>query len=235
MSSAAAGNALRCRPLRPDRLGAGLRLPGLRAAAGGEPLMAQGWLQIAVFVAVLVALVKPVGHLHGAGLHRPAGLPVPRRRANRAHRLQGVARAARRGAGLEGLCPQPDRLLAAVLDRALPDPAHPGHPPVQSRRLPLGAVGPQLQHDLLLHHQHQLAVLRRRNDALLLLPDGRAGGAELRLGRGRDRRRRRPDPRHRRPQRTARSATSGRTWSASCSTSWCRSRSSAPSSSSPRG
>ena len=40
---------------------AGLRLPGLRAAARGEALMAQGWLQIAVFVAVLVALIKPVG------------------------------------------------------------------------------------------------------------------------------------------------------------------------------
>ncbi len=70
-------------------------------------------------------------HLHGAGLQRPAGLPVPRRRANRAPRLQGAARAARRGAGLEGLCPQPDRLLAALLARALPDPAHPGHPAVQ--------------------------------------------------------------------------------------------------------
>ena len=50
-----------------------------------------------------------------------------------------------------------------------------------------GALGPQLQHRLLLRHQHQLAVLRRRNDAHLLRPDGRAGGAELRLGRGRDR------------------------------------------------
>ena len=139
-------------------------------------------------------------HLHGARLHQPAGLPEPRRRANRAPHLQGVARAARRrGPGLEGLRPQRDRLLALLLAGALPDPPHPGDPALQPRRLPLRPLGPQLQHRLLLRHQHQLAVLRRRNDAHLLRPDGRADGAELRLGRGRDRRRRRPDPRHRRP------------------------------------
>ncbi len=86
--------------------------------------MAQGWLQIAVFIARPRRADQAGRHLHGARLHRPAGLPDPRRRANRAPHLQGDARAARRGAGLEGLRPQPDRLLAALLDRALPDPAH---------------------------------------------------------------------------------------------------------------
>ena len=36
---------------------------------------------------------------------------------------------------------------------------------------------------VLVRHEHELAVLRRRDDAHLLLADGRAGGAELRLGR----------------------------------------------------
>ena len=76
-----------------------------------------------------------------------------------------------------------------------------GDPAVQPRRLPLGPVGRQLQHRLVVRHQHQLAVLRRRDDAQLLRPDGRADGAELRLRRGRHRVARGADPRHHRPQR----------------------------------
>ena len=119
----------------------------------------------------------------------------------RAH-LQGAAREARGGgSGLEGLRPQRDRLLALLLAGPLPDPPHPGDPAVQPGRLPLRPLGPQLQHRLVVRHQHQLAVLRRRDDAHLLHPDGRPHRPELRLGGGRDRRRRRADPRHRRPLR----------------------------------
>ena len=39
-----------------------------------------------------------------------------------------------------------------------------------------------VQHDLVVRHEHELAVLRRRDDAVVLLADGRAGRAELRLG-----------------------------------------------------
>ena len=46
-----------------------------------------------------------------------------------------------------------------------------------------------VQHDVVVRHEHELAVLRRRDDAVVLHPDGRPGGAELRLGRGRHRRR----------------------------------------------
>ena len=46
-----------------------------------------------------------------------------------------------RGPGLEGLRPQPDRLLAALLARALPDPPHPGHPAVQPARASTPAPG----------------------------------------------------------------------------------------------
>ena len=51
---------------------------------------------------------------------------------------------------------------------------------------------------VVVRHQHELAVLRRRDDDDLLQPDGRADGAELRLRGRRHLRRRRPDPRHRR-------------------------------------
>ena len=103
--------------------------------------MLQGWLQIALFVVVLVALVAG-RRLHGARLHRRARLPHPGPRADRAPHLPGAARAARRrGPGLEGLRPQRDRLLALLLARALPDPAHPGHPAVQPARASTPAPG----------------------------------------------------------------------------------------------
>ena len=73
----------------------------------------------------------------------------------------------------------------------------------------------RLQHRRQLHHQHELAELRRRVDDEPSHPDGRADRAELRLGRRRDRRRRRAHPR---PHATAvarRSATSGSTSRAS--------------------
>ena len=74
--------------------------------------------------------------------------------------------------------------------------------------------------------QHQLAVLRRRDDDELPHPDGGADGAELRLGRRRHRRRRRPDPRAARSIAPRRSATSGSTSPAARSTSCCPSPSS---------
>ena len=67
------------------------------------------------------------------------------------------------------------------------------------RQLPLGAVGCHVQHGLVVHDEHELAVLRRRDDDDLLQPDGRADGPELRLGRCRHRRRRRARARDRRP------------------------------------
>ena len=54
---------------------------------------------------------------------------------------------------------------------------------------------------LVVPDEHQLAVLRRRDDDELLQPDGRADGPELPLGRRRHRRRGRADPRDHRPQR----------------------------------
>ena len=84
-----------------------------------------------------------------------------------------------------------------------------------------------LQHDVLVHHQHELAVLRRRDDDDLLLADGRAGRAELRLGRGRHGGARRGDPRLRAAAARTSSATSGGTSPGRCSTSCCRCRSSA--------
>ena len=74
-------------------------------------------------------------------------------------------------------------------------------PRAQPARLPLGAVERDLQHRLVVHDEHQLAVLQRRDDDELPQPDDRADGAELAVGGRRDRRRGRAGPRDHRAQR----------------------------------
>ena len=130
--------------------------------------------------------------------------------------------------------PQRARLQRAVLPRAVPDPAHPGHPSAQPAGLRRAAVGPHVQHDGVVRHEHQLAVLRRRDDDVVPHADGRPGGAELRLGGRRHRRRDRGHPRASRARGTAARQLLGRPRRARCSTCCCRSRSSARCSSSPR-
>ena len=70
---------------------------------------------------------------------------------------------------------------------------------------PQGLAGrrarPRLQHRRVVHHQHQLAVVRRRDDDELSDADGGAGVPQLRLGRGRHRAGDRVHPRHRRRDR----------------------------------
>ena len=113
-------------------------------------------------------------------------------------RPRGRAPHGRPGAGLEALRALRADLQRGVLGAALPDPAHPGDPPVQPARVRLGAVGRRVQHHVVVRDQHELAVLRRRDDDVELLADGRPGRPELRLGGGRHRGRDRADPRHRR-------------------------------------
>ena len=62
-------------------------------------------------------------------------------------------------------------------------PGAPVSQPRQPRRRP---VAHRVEHGDQLRHQHELAVLRRRVHDVVPDPDGRAGRAELRLGRGRD-------------------------------------------------
>ena len=68
---------------------------------------------------------------------------------------------------------------------------------------------PRVQHRRQLHDQHELAVLRRRDDDELLRADGGADRAELHVRRRRHRHRHRARPRLRAAARRRRSATSG--------------------------
>ena len=60
-----------------------------------------------------------------------------------------------------------------------------------------GTWNRDVQHDVVVRDEHELAVLRRRDDDELLQPDGWAHRPELPLGGGRDRGRGRADPRDR--------------------------------------
>ena len=147
-------------------------------------MSAQGWLQIGFYLAVLTALTP----LLGAYMARVyTGQPLLLERVlgpARAPRLPAARPGGPDRAGLEGLRQDHDRVQRGLLRRALRGPADPGDPAVQPRGVRLGHLGRLLQHHRLVHHQHQLAVLRRRDHPLLLLPDGRPHRPELRLGGG---------------------------------------------------
>ena len=59
--------------------------------------------------------------------------------------------------------------------------------PLNPQGFGAGAVGPLVQHRRVVRDEHELAVLRRRDDDVVLHADGRPGGAELRLRRRRHR------------------------------------------------
>ena len=127
-----------------------------------------------------------------------------RARRPRAAAVPGHARRSRPRAGLEGVREEPDHLLGRRLAAPVLHPAHADAVELdraQPGALPLGPVERHVQHDVVVLDEHELAVLRRRDDDDLLQPDGRAGGSELPLGRGRDRGRRGADPGDHRAQR----------------------------------
>ena len=161
--------------------------------------MVQGFLQIAIFCALIVAVVPLLGG-HMARVFRGERTFIdPVAAPHGAPHLPAAAHRPRARPGLEGLRAQRDPLLARGLARALPHPAHADAAPVQPGELPLRHVGPVVQHRLVVRDQHELAVLRRRDDALLLQPDGGPDGPELRLGGDRHRGRHRAHPRHHGP------------------------------------
>ena len=111
---------------------------------------------------------------------------------------------------LDALCAVLPRFQPRRLPAALRDAAAPIFPAVEPAG-PAGAVAaPCLQHRGQLRHQHQLAVLWRRDDDVLFQPDGRADDAELRVGGDRHRRRGRGDPRLRRARKPRRRQFLGR-------------------------
>ena len=154
-----------------------------------------GWIQIAIYCAIIVALVKPLGWYMTAVFNgeRTFLSPILRPVEAGLYRLGGVDE--KRRAGLAHL----HRRHAALSCRWLSDPLRPAAPArlpaVQSARHDGGAGVSQLQHRDQLHHQHQLAELRWREHAVLSRADARPHAPELSVGGDRHRARRGADPR----------------------------------------
>ena len=141
-----------------------------------------GWLQLGLYVVVLLLLAKPLGAYMAA---------VYEGRATRAQRIGGpLERLIYRGAGVD---PERDMgwieyslamlwfsLLGGLFVYALQ--RRPAMAAAQSADHGRGLAGLGVQHRGQLHHQHQLAGLRRRGHDELPDPDAGARGAEFRLG-----------------------------------------------------
>ena len=143
----------------------------------------QGIAQILVYVVILIALGYPLGSTWPASTAtrlrhaRPASLAG----CHGARLLPSRACRWRAGAGLEDLRQDGADLQRRLLGAALRHPASAGAPVPEPRPPARGAAAHRAEHDRELHHEHQLAVLRRRVHDVVPEPDGRARGAELRL------------------------------------------------------
>ena len=138
--------------------------------------------------------------VHGSRLHRPTRLPEPGPAAGRARSLLAHGRQGGRGADVARATPSRcwrspfASLLFTYLVLRLQD-----HLPFNPQGLRPGRPGPGHEHRHQLHDQHQLAELHRRDDDVLLLPDGRAGHAQLPVRGDRHRAGGGPGPRHLEP------------------------------------
>ena len=179
-----------------------------------------GWIQILLFCAIVAALARPLGGY----MTRVLDGEVRRPRRGRAAALPPCRHRPGRGAVLARLRARAARLQPRRLPRALRAAAAAGRAAAQPGRLAGRAAGARLQHRGQLRDQHQLADLWRRDHDEPPHPDGRADGAELRLGRHRHRGRRRADPRLRPRLDAGASAISGSISPGSRSTCCCRSR-----------
>ena len=122
-------------------------------------MTANGWLQIAIFLALILAVTKPMGVFMTRVFNRERTFmdPVLRPIERLIYRLTGVDEnhemrwteyACRHAAVQRGL-------HAA----AVPDAARAGASAVQSAEVRGGPASPGFQHGGFVHHQHQLAEL----------------------------------------------------------------------------
>ena len=185
-------------------------------------MTANGITQIVLYLVILTVARVPARRRTWRGSIRArcacrAGSPHPSAAST------GSSARARSGAGLEAVRGHGARLHGAssrVLLYALLRLQ--GHLPLNPDGLAVRQPVGRDEHDRQLRHEHELAVLRRRVHDVVPEPDGRARGAELRLGGARHGRARCGDPRLRAQVGEHASATSGSTSTGRSSTSSCR-------------
>ena len=201
-------------------------------------MMPNGYLQLALYIVVLLALAKPLG-AYMARVYEGNRLALERVLGwleRLIYRVCGVTPDG--GDGLEGLRRRHDALQPGRPARRLPAPAGSGRAPPEPPGIGRRLRGLLLQHGGELRHQHELAGVRRRDDDELSDPDAGPHRPELRLRRRRHGHLGRADSRPRPPLRpdhrqllggphpldALHPAAPGRSWARSCSSprAWCR-------------
>ena len=163
--------------------------------------------------------------LHDAGIQRRADDPLAGAAAHRAGSLPSLRRRRARGAELGDLCGRHAAVQPCRVRHPLRAAASASAAAVQPAAPRRGCARSRVQHGDQLRHQHQLAVVRAREHDELPGADGRADGAQLRLGGNRHRARHRADPRLRPAFGTNGRQLLGRSRRAARSTCCCRFRS----------
>ena len=191
-------------------------------------MTANGWLQILVFLALILAVTKPMGVFMTRVFNRERTFmdPVLRPIERLLYRLTGVDENHEMRwteyAGAMLLFSVVSMLLLYLIAARARIPA------AQSAEVCSGCAGPGFQHRSVVHHQHQLAELFRRNHHELPDPDGGSRLPQLHLGGGRDRAGNRLHSRHRPPADADHRKLLGGHGSLHASGCFCRSASSAP-------
>ena len=154
-----------------------------------------GWIQILLYCAIVVALVKPLGWYMTRVFNGERTFLSPVLRPVEARAVLGGRRRREAGAALADLHGRHAVLPCRRISHPLFPAAPAGRAAVQPGRHVGGRARSLLQHGDQLHHQHQLAELRRRKHAVLPRADARPDAPEFPVGGDRHRACRRADPR----------------------------------------
>ena len=154
-----------------------------------------GWVQILLYCAIIIAITPPARRLYDARVQRRAHLSLADPAAGRARDLQDRRRRRAPGTARGHLYGRHAAVPCRRLSHSLCVDARAGGAAVQSGRPVRRRPGSVVQHRGELHHQHQLAELRRRKHDVLPRADARSDASELSVGGDRHRARHGADPR----------------------------------------
>ena len=144
-----------------------------------------GWIQVLVFFGLILAVTKPIG-AYMFRVFEGGDAPLGRglgRIENAFYRLFGVDPRQEQDWKAYTFALLAFSTFGVLVTYAIQRLQ--GHLPLNPQHFAAWAHEPRFQHRRQLHHQHQLAGLRRRVDDEPPDPDGGSGLAQLHLGRGR--------------------------------------------------